>query len=1043
MEGVQENPGIEAEQPSQPQRRRRRWWWLVVVALLVASLLLAGWLLRRDLVDRAISGQLSDLGLPATYQVVEVGPERQVLRNLVIGDPQRPDLVVDQVVVETTPHFGVPTLDRVTLVKPRLWGTLKGGKPSFGSLDKVLFTGSKEPFRLPDLNLVLQDARVRIDSDFGPLGIKADGAGNLRDGFGATLAAVAPQLAQAGCRGEGASLYGRLTITAERPTFAGPARLAQLACANGGPNLAAASAQLDLDFAKTLDSAQGTVQLVTGALAYGGAAAKRLDGNLDLAWRGGDLSLGYDLAATTLRTGSLGAGRMAAKGSFTARDRFARIEADGTVTGTGLRFGPELDGALAQAQRAAAGSFAAGMLGQVRAGLAREMQGGRLVAVFVLRRSGRGTQLLVPNARLDGARGARLLAVSRLQYTTGPRQATRIAGNFVTGGPGLPQITGRMEQGGGDLRLRIAMAEYRGGGGRLSVPERLVVQSQNGGVGFAGRVLLSGPLPGGAAEGLALPIDGNWAPGRQLAMWRGCVPVRFDRLAYANLVLDHRSLTLCPGGGGAMLQGTRFAAGIASLNLSGRLGGTPVQITSGPVGFAVPGTLAAKRLDVRLGPAKSAARFQISDLTARIGTDVAGRFAHTDVRLAGVPLDVYDASGNWRYANGRLTIAEAAFRLEDREPDDRFKPLIARGASLTLADGKIAGSALLREPASDSELARADFAHNLASGQGHADLVVAGLHFDRTLQPVMLTRLTEGVLNNVRGSIAGTGRIDWTAQRVTSSGTFATRALDFDALFGPVKGVSGEVRFTDLLGLVTAPNQRLRIASANPGIEVLGGELSFQLKPDAVLEVNGGEWPFMDGTLRLRPARMVIGSADERRFALEVEGLDAALFVQRLELSNISASGRFDGTLPLVFDQNGGRVEGGVLVARPPGGNVAYVGELTYEDLSPMGNFAFQALRSLNYRGMRIELDGSLSGDMVTRVAFDGLSQGATANQNFITRRIARLPIRFRVSIRAPFFSLFSSFKGLYDPSQVADPRSLGLLDGQGDVQAPVSETKP
>src|SRR5690606_18621440 len=107
------------------------------------------------------------------------------------------------------------------------------------------------------------------------------------------------------------------------------------------------------------------------------------------------------------------------------------------------------------------------------------------------------------------------------------------------------------------------------------------------------------------------------------------------------------------------------------------------------------------------------------------------------------------------------------------------------------------------------------------------------------------------------------------------------------------------------------------------------------------------------------------------------EGLEAARFVERMELNNLGATGVFDGTVPVVFDAMGnGRLEGGLLLSRPPGGNVSYVGELTYEDLSPMANYAFDMLRSLDYRQMSVQMDGPLIGEIVTRVRFDGVSQG-------------------------------------------------------------------
>jgi len=142
---------------------------------------------------------------------------------------------------------------------------------------------------------------------------------------------------------------------------------------------------------------------------------------------------------------------------------------------------------------------------------------------------------------------------------------------------------------------------------------------------------------------------------------------------------------------------------------------------------------------------------------------------------------------------------------------------------------------------------------------------------------------------------------------------------------------------------------------------------------------------------------------------------------------------RSDGIVPIVFDENGnGRIEGGRLTSRPPGGNLSYVGDLTYKDLSPIANFAFDALRSLDYEQMDIAMNGSLTGEIVTNVRFDGVKQGEGAKRNIVTRALANLPIQFRINIRAPFYQLITSFKSLRDPAAVRDPRDLGLLSDDG-----------
>ncbi len=1056
-------PDAAAEAGAGPRAKRR--WRIAAVLLGLIVLGLGGlWLARERLADRIIAGQIESLGLPATYEIESIGPARQVLVNVVIGDPAHPDLTVERAVIEIEPALGVPVVSKVTLIRPRLYSSYRNGKLSFGSLDKLLISGSKEPFRMPALDLSLVDGRARLESDYGPVGIKAEGRGHLRGGFAGTLAAIAPQVDGGGCKGAGASLFGKISIVAARPQFIGPLRLARLNCTKSGLILSNAGLQLEAKFGSDLDGMEGKAGLSAGTAAWQGRSADALGGQSNFTLRDGELTARYILRATGIQSAEASAAALSLEGVVRGHDRFARIESEGTLGASGLRLGGEFDRTLLAAQTAANNSFVAPMIEAIRGALQRESRNSRLSASYVLRQDGDSFNLVIPRGQLHGGSGQGLAALSRFAMSSTSAGSPGFSGNFTTGGAGLPRISGQIErQSNRSVFARLTMAEYSAKGGRLAVPQLIVAQLASGALGYSGVARMSGALPGGSAQNLVIPLDGNWSAAGGLAAWRGCVPVQFDRLAYANLTLEKRSLTLCPTRNGAMLRidrkGTRFAAGVSALNLAGRLGNTPIRIASGPVGFAIPGALAAKRLDILLGPLANAASFRIEDLSARIGRDIAGRFAQTDVRLAAVPLDIFAASGAWRYAAGRLTINEGAFRLEDRQIDDRFRPLIARGAMLTLADNRIVAHAAMREPTSDREINSVAIGHDLATGVGHSDLAVAGIEFDRGLQPDTLTRLALGVIANARGVVRGTGRIDWSPERVTSTGRFSSDGLDFAAAFGPVKGTSGTVVFTDLLGLVTAPDQRLTIASINPGIEVNDGQLSYALKPDGVLDINGASWPFLDGTLTLAPTRMILGAAEVRRYVLSVEGMNAAKFVQRMELSNISASGIFDGKLPLVFDENGGRIEGGFLTSRSPGGNVSYVGALSYKNLGAFANFAFEALKSLDYQQMRIALDGSLEGEIVTRIKFDGVKQGAGAKRNFATRQLSKLPIQFNVNIRAPFFQLIGSFRSLYDTRYVADPRTLGLIDKDGrpiapapvapiklpalPIQPPVSEKKP
>lgn len=1040
----------DTDQSDVPERIRSRWIPRVLITLLLifVAIMAVAWFSREKIADNLIAEQLDQFGLPATYDIESIGPDQQVLTNIVIGDPDRPDLTIERVVLNLSYDLGIPSVGMITIVRPRAYGSYYDGVLSFGALDPVLFADTGQPPALPQIPLRLIDGRALVESEFGPIGIKAEGEGQLNDGFTGTLAATAPMINGGGCKVRGATLYGKIATEAGKPDFSGPLRAKQLSCPDRGILIRNVAIQLDGGSDAEFAAFNGEARFATGAAALAGNAVGGINGTLRAGWQDHALTGTYSLAARSVGTAQLGAALMTAEGTIRGRDGFERLELTADVEGNGVRLGDTFDRALAGFSTEADGTFAAPLISKMRGALRRESRGSRLAAQVNLRQTGQITSLMIPQANLRGGGGANLLSLSRFQMSTAGGGPPKLSGNIVTGGAGLPEITGRMERSGrGNLIFRMRMGQYSDQGSAIEIPQLVLLQGPNGAVGFSGNAIASGPLPGGSMRALVLPISGNYSAGGGLSMWRSCTRIGFDQLTLANLVFDRRSLTLCPAAGQPILrsnsQGLRIAAGAPSLNLSGTLAETPIRLSSGPVGVAYPGALSAQNLDIILGEAESANHFTISNLEAIIGKNIAGSFSEADIRLFAVPLNLTGTGGLWDYTDGVLSLSDASFTATDRADSQRFKPLRARGATLTLADNVIQANASLREPESDREIVRVSIRHNLGDTIGFADLAIDGLRFDDSLQPEQLSEYAKGVIANADGIINGSGRIDWTSDRVTSSGTVSSQSFDFAAAFGPVHGASGTIRFTDLINLATAPEQRIAIASINPGIEAKDGELVFSIRDGTIVSVAEGRWPFMGGTLMLQPVELNLGVPEIRAYVLDIQGLDAAQFVAQMELGNLSATGIFDGKIPLVFDEMGnGTIQGGMLVARPPGGNVSYVGELTYEDMTPMVNFAFDALRSLDYNEMQIGMEGSLAGELVTRVRFDGVRQGSDAKRNFFTRQIADLPIRFNVNIRAPFYQLITSVKAMYDPAFIKDPRDLGLINSDGRKAGPITPSK-
>jgi len=170
-----------------------------------------------------------------------------------------------------------------------------------------------------------------------------------------------------------------------------------------------------------------------------------------------------------------------------------------------------------------------------------------------------------------------------------------------------------------------------------------------------------------------------------------------------------------------------------------------------------------------------------------------------------------------------------------------------------------------------------------------------------------------------------------------------------------------------------------------------------------------------------------------------IDGAATDQFLEQFDFKNLSATGVFDGELPMIFDVQGGRIEGGRLAVRQGGGSLAYVGALGQEQLGLWGDLAFQALRSLRYRSLDVTLNGSLGGEMVTDVRFAGISQGVGAKSNFLVRRLQRLPLVFNVRIKAPFRGLLDSAQSFYDPRRLIQRNLPALLEQQNRAGRPAA----
>lgn len=1011
--------------------------------LLLVIALGAVWLMRKPVAEHFIDQALAARGIAARYEIAQIGLRTQRLTNVRIGDARHPDLLADWVEVDTSLWVSGASVSAIRAGHVQLRARLAGGKVSFGAIDRLLPAPSGKPFALPAIDAAVEDARIALATPYGPVTVRVAGAGPLDDGFAGTLGAHAERLALGDCRLGAIDAALQVQIRDGQPSLTGPVSLAQGVC--GGARVKGARVELAARLARQLDGGRGSARLAVAALvdggAGGGASLRALSGSIDFVGSARDVSGTLDL-----RSGSAAAaGITARRAKLAGRYRYASggLAFEGGARATAAQLPPAWRTRLEPMREAGAGTPVGPIVARVVDALRAAARSGDVEARFsTIVNGGRG-QVHVTRLGFAAASGARAMLAGGNGLMYRWPGGISVDSSVAIGGGGVPSARVSLRQAGLGAPLigRAIVAPYAVGTSRLALTPIDFTASPSGATHITTHVALSGPVGTGQVTALSLPLDARWDGGAGLTLNPACAPLAFERLRTGGLDLPRSSVTLCPRDG-ALLRladgAVRGGGAVGPIRLAGRLGASPMIVTLKHGDWLLGARrFTAAGLGVRLGMPERVTRLDVASLQGSFsGGGLAGGFDGAGGQIGAVPLLLSAAAGNWRFVNGKLGL-DGALMVADSAADPRFKPLAARGVSLTLAGNAIAARGTLFEPIKSVKVADVAIAHDLGAGAGHADLAVPGIAFGPNFQPDQLTRLTFGVIANVVGSVNGEGHIRWTPQGVSSDGVFRTPGTDLAAAFGPATGIAGEIRFTDLLALESAPGQVAMIKTLNPGIAVNDGVVRYQLLRGTRIAVEQARWPFAQGALTLDPTVLDFGSTQERRLTFRVAGMRAAEFLQQFDFKNLNATGVFDGSLPMVFDSTGGRIEHGELIVRPGGGTVAYVGEVTQKDVGFWGNFAFQALKSLRYRSLEIVMNGPLAGEMITEVRFAGIGQGAGAKRNFLFDRLQKLPLVFNVKITAPFRQLIDSAQSFYDPRRLIQRNLPALLEEQSKRAAP------
>jgi hypothetical protein len=1000
---------------------------LVLFAIAIAIV----WIERRPIATHYLKGEFERRGVQASYHLDRVGFRTQQVSNLVIGDPRRPDVIARHALIQMRLKWdGSFQVYRVVARGVRLRGRLIHGKVSWGQIDRLLPPPSNKPFALPNIVLDIADSSISLATPFGPVGVAAEGAGRLSGGFKGRLAVASPRIAPGRCAAMNVRANVAVAVVARHPQVDGPVTLDRFSCRASRFDVTAPRFDAKASFNEAFTSVDGSGRMAMSALTAGANGLAAFSGEITYKGSLAGVDGRVRLSAQKSRMATIYADRTRLNGGYHLGIRTGTFALIGNFAADSATLDPSMTAGVTQPLAAAAKT----PIGPVATSIANAI--GRTARNFnssgqirVVNFPGGGAARIT-DADVIGPNGARarVFGGSGVTYYW-PAGGLRIDGNIEMAGGGLPngRITLRQPYPGAPLSGVADLAPYSANGQRLALTPVRFGPGPGGSTAISTVAQLDGPFPNGRVQALRLPIEGRVGRGGGFAFGTACAVVSWNYLKMSSLQLGATRLPVCPSGpaivskqpGGEVVANARLNHPV----LNGQLGRSPLHLAAAS-GLITNNRFGFNALDMRLGKPASPIVFDAAALTGTFaGADMRGKFGGAKATIGNVPLLLSDGSGTWLFRKQNLSV-DAALMVSDRDANPRFYPLKSDNTHFTLAGDYVRATGALRHPATGTLVSNVTIEHQLSSGAGHALLDVPALTFGPNLQPDEITRLTEGVIALVNGTISGRGRIDWSASgKVTSTGDFTTANLDLAAPFGPVTGMAGTIHFNDLLGMTTPPGQTLTVKSVNPGILVENGVIRYQLLPNQLVKIERGEWPFMGGRLILHETVLNFGHPAAKRLTFEVVGLDAHTFVQSLGFKELDATGTFDGVLPMIFDESGGRIVGGRLDSRPGGGSLAYNGVVNKADLGTMGNIAFNALRDLRFKGMIIRLDGDLAGEFAARMSIDGAGIGqSNSTQKIIRNLLAKIPMHLNVNISGPFRALIATAKSFNDPRQIISP---------------------
>lgn len=344
----------------------------------------------------------------------------------------------------------------------------------------------------------------------------------------------------------------------------------------------------------------------------------------------------------------------------------------------------------------------------------------------------------------------------------------------------------------------------------------------------------------------------------------------------------------------------------------------------------------------------------------------------------------FDITGQGDKLSGSLSdvvthITDAKTGAEKRYEEADF----AGGA--TLAAGSVDFNGRVNLAESGVQIAQITGRHSLEDNTGSLTFDRTPLIFSRrTFQPFHLSPLLIGPAG-VTGRVDIAGGASWGNDELKASATLDFRNVGFVlAAAGAFEGVSGRIEVADLLAMKSAPGQKLTIEKVTLGMPLEKGEIDFQLIGYDAIRIEGAEWPFVGGFIRVKPTDFAFASTAKNVIVAQAVDWNLATLVKQFEIPDLKLDGTVGGDFPVVFSAGSAEIDNAVLASSGPG-VIQYGGAATdaAAQNEPTTAIVMDALKDFRFQVLKIGLDGNLAGKMILKLDMLGRNPAVMNGQAF------------------------------------------------------------